>query len=57
MAQSVEHMTLDFSSGHDLTVLGIELLLDSALIVQRLLGILPLPLLFLSLSLSLPKNK
>ena len=24
MAQSVEHLTLDFSSGHDLTVCGIK---------------------------------
>ena len=40
MAQSVKRMTLDFSSGHDLTVRGIELHLGSMLTVQSLLGIL-----------------
>ena len=31
MAQSIEHLTLDFSSGHDLTVMGWSLPLGSVL--------------------------
>ena len=38
VAQSVEHLTLDFCSGDDLTVVG------CVLTAQRLLGILFLPL-------------
>ena len=53
MAQLVEHVTLDLGLGHDLMVSEIEPRVSSMLTVQRLLGILFLPLpLSLSLSLS-----
>ena len=51
VAQSAEHSILDFSSGHDLTVVGLNPASGSELTVQSLLGILSLSL---SLSLSLP---
>ena len=41
MAQSFEPLALDFGSGHDFTVLGIE---PSVLSAQSLLGIPSLPL-------------
>ena len=44
MAQSVERLTLDVSSGHDLTVVSSSPALGSTLMVQSLLGILYLPL-------------
>ena len=47
MAQSVEHPTLDFSSGPDREVVRSSLMSGSALAARSLLGIL-------SLSLSLP---
>ena len=54
VAQLVRHMTLVLGSGHDLLVCEIEPMLDSALTVQTLLGILSLcPSSALSLSLSL----
>ena len=56
MAQSVKRPTLDFSSDHDLTVMGWSPELGSVLILQSLLGILFLSLL-LSLSLSLSLSK
>ena len=40
MAQSVKHPTLDFGSGHDLTVVGSNHSLRYPLTVQGLLGIL-----------------
>ena len=49
VAQVVKRRTLDFSSGHDLTVRGIEPTLGSVLTAWRLLGLL-------SLSLSLKIN-
>ena len=58
VAQSVKRLTLDFGSGHYLTVH--EFASGSVLTVQSLLGILSLPLsasLSLSLSLSLKINK
>ena len=56
-AQSVEHLNLDFNSGHDLTVVGLSPTSGSALTVWSLLGIPSLsfsafPRLVLSLSLS-----
>ena len=57
MAQSVEHLTLDFGSGHDLTVHEIEPITSgSALTAENLLGILSLPL-PCSFSLSKQTNK
>ena len=53
VAQSFEHPTLDFSSGHDLRVLGSSLALS---LLKDSLSLL-LPLLHLSLSLSLIKKK
>ena len=44
MAQSIERLTLDFGSGHDLVVPGMEPTSGSALIARNLLGILSLPL-------------
>ena len=44
MAQSIKHPTLDFGSGHDLTVHGIEPMSGSALTTWSLLRILSLPL-------------
>ena len=57
MPQSVKHLTLDFGSGHDLAVRGIEPHVGSALTAQSLLGILslslcPFPTRALSLSVS-----
>ena len=40
VAQLVERQTLDFSSGHDLTVLRVKPTLGSTLTAQRLLRIL-----------------
>ena len=66
MAQSVERLTLDFGSGHDLMVwiMSSSPMPGSALTVRSLLEILSLPLslplpcsLSLSLSLSLKINK
>ena len=62
MAQSVEHLTSGFSSGHDLTVSGAEpcvgLLADSlAHGWDSLSRSLPLPRLLASPSLSLYQNK
>ena len=55
-AQSVKPPTLDFSSGHDLTIVGWSPTLGPALTVWSLLGILSLPLsLPLPSSLSLSK--
>ena len=54
VAQAVEHLTLDFNSGHDLSVCRTELT------AQILLGILSLPLsasLLLALSPSLSQGK
>ena len=42
MAQSVEGPTLDFGSGHDVTVCGFEPHMGSVLTAQSLLGILSL---------------
>ena len=60
MAQEVRYMTLDFGSGHDLTVCEFKLLSGFGLSAQSLLGILSLPL-FLPLpashSVSLSKKK
>ena len=50
MAESVKHLTLDFSSGHDLLVCGSRPLTGSVVAAQTLLEI---PSLSLSLSLSL----
>ena len=44
MAQSVKYPTLDFSSGHDLRVLGLSPTLGSALIEGSAQDSLPLPL-------------
>ena len=44
MAQSVEHLNLDFGSGPDLTLCEIEPHVGSVLTEQNLLGILSLPL-------------
>ena len=44
MTEMVERPTLDFGSGHDLMVHGINPCLDSSLTVQTLLEILSLPL-------------
>ena len=44
MAQSVRHLTLDFSSGHDLTVCEFTPLIGLLLTARSLLGILSLPL-------------
>ena len=59
MAQSVQHLTLGFSSGHDLTVCEFKPTSGSALTAQSLIGILslclspyPSPTCILSLSLS-----
>ena len=52
MAQSVKHLTFDFSSRHDLMVHGIKPVLGSVLTAWSLLGILSLCALSLSLSLS-----
>ena len=49
MAQSVERLTLDFGSGHDLMIHGFEPPSGSVLTLHRLLGILSL-----SPSLSVP---
>ena len=49
MAQSVERLTFDFGSGHDLRVVELRPALGSVLMAWILLGILSLPL---SLSLS-----
>ena len=54
MAQSFEHPTLDFNSGHDLRVMGSSPVSGSVMPAQSLLGILSLslsapPLLILSL--------
>ena len=61
---SVKCPTLDFGSGHDLTILESSPRLGFALTARSLLGILSLPLsappllvLFLSLSLSLSLSK
>ena len=43
MAQQVKRLTLDFISGHDLTVHGSSPTSGSVLIVLNLLGILSLP--------------
>ena len=61
VAQSVEHLPLDFGSGHDLKVVGLSPPLDSVLIAKSLLGI-PSPLslsvpLLLMLSVSVSQNK
>ena len=53
MAQSVEYLTLDFSSGHDPRFVGSNHELGSVLTVQSRLGILSLSL-SLSLSFCLP---
>ena len=52
MVQLVEHLTLDFGSGHDLKGMGLSPVSGSVLIAQSLLGILSLPL-----SLPLPIKK
>ena len=53
MAQSVEHPTLDFGSGHDPRIVGLSPTSGSVLTVWSLLGILSFSLsLCLSLSLS-----
>ena len=64
MAHSVEHLTLGFGSGHDLTVGGIQPCIGlRVLTVQSLLGILSLsslsvpPHIMCMLSLSLKINK
>ena len=61
VAQSVKHLTLDFSSGHDLTVCEIEpRALGSTLSAQSLPGVLSLPLslpFHCSCMLSLPLSK
>ena len=44
VAQSVERLTLDFSSGHDLRVVGSSPALGSARTARSLPGILSLPL-------------
>ena len=44
VAQSLKCPTLDFSSGHDLTVMRLSSTLGSVMTVQSLLGILSLPL-------------
>ena len=44
VVHSVRHLTLGFSSGHDLTVRGMEPHVGSVLTVQSLLVILFLPL-------------
>ena len=44
MAQSVDHLTLNFGSGHDLTGLEMDPELGSELTGWSLLGILSLPL-------------
>ena len=44
MAQMVEHMILDFGSGHDLTVHETELRVSSVLIARSLFSILSMPL-------------
>ena len=54
MAQSVESLTLDFGSGHDLVVVSSSSKSGSVLAVQSLLGILALALPH-TLSLSLSK--
>ena len=43
MAQSVKHQTLDFDSGHDLTVGEIDLRRGLQLTTRSLLGILSFP--------------
>ena len=56
MAQLVEHLTLDFGSGHDLVVHEFKPHVGLCADVQNLLGILSLPLsCSCSLCLSLPK--
>ena len=66
VAQSVEHLTLGFSSGHDFMVVGLSHTLGSVWTARSLLGILspslsaPTPLMSvfsLSLSLSLSLSK
>ena len=63
MAQSVERLTLDFGSGHDLTqLMSSSPTLGSVLTLQSLLGILSPsfsapPLLALYLSHKINKNK
>ena len=60
MTQSVEHLTLDFSSGHDLMVARLGPGSCSTLTAGHLLGIFSLPLslpLPGTLSLSLSQNK
>ena len=42
MAQLVEHLTLDFGSGHDLTICEIESCIGLSLTAWSLLGILSL---------------
>ena len=63
VAQWVKRLTLDFSSGHDLTVVRLNLMLDSVLTVGSLLGdslspslSLPLPC-SCAFSISLSQNK
>ena len=54
VAQLVEHLTLDFGSGHDLTVCEFKPHVGSALTAQSLLGILSLcPSLTCALSLKI----
>ena len=58
MAQLFKLQILDFGSGHDLIVHGIEPMWASVLTVQSLLGILSLSLsLHVCVSLSLSENK
>ena len=49
MAQSVEHPTPDFGSGHDLRVLGLSATLGSVLSGESASGFSLLPLLLLPL--------
>ena len=58
VVQLVECLTLDFGSGHDLTVRGFEPCVSSALTSRSLLGSLSLPLsALLPCSLPLSQNK
>ena len=62
MAQSVKHLTLNFSSGHDLTVCEIEACHGFCADSKELLGILSVslsasPLCVLSLSLKINKKR
>ena len=57
MAQSVEHWTLDFGSGHDLRVMGSSPVSGTVLSVASAWGSVSLPLPLHSLFLSLSLNK